>query len=281
MAIVASTLLNVGKGVQKWKVVVLRHKTRVLAPEHRRDFAIWGAGVLMTTVASIFYSLALKFTDKPSTVSSLNGVGLIGLVLFAWLVLKERVGSREVAGAGLVILGTAVMGMFDVTIEGHQQFSLAGFLLCAGAMTAVFVPAAVIAWRTRKLHGLTFGAIAGSMIGSSMVLGDVALVAAGEDIFGQMAGPWVYIALGVGTGALIITQVAFWRADAMVVVPTINSFVILTPSVIQYFAFGTVLAPAQYVGIAIIVAGVVPLTMGERKPAVPEVALSVEPSVPG
>ena len=46
----------------------------------------------------------------------------------------------------------------------------------------------------------------------------------------------------------------------MVVVPTINSFIILTPVVFEYFTFGTVLAPPQWVAILSIVAGVVLLT---------------------
>ena len=53
-----------------------------------------------------------------------------------------------------------------------------------------------------------------------------------------------------------------WRATAIVVVPTMNSFVILTPLVIQYFTFGTVLHSLQYLGVLVVIAGVVRMTTG-------------------
>ena len=65
-------------------------------------------------------------------------------------------------------------------------------------------------------------------IGIAMILGDMALVASGNSMMGQFRNPYPYIAVAVGGGALVITQFAFWRARAMVVVPTINSFIILT-----------------------------------------------------
>jgi drug/metabolite transporter (DMT)-like permease len=267
LAIAASSCLNIGKGIQKWKVGVLAHRARALSAEHRRDLSIWGMGVGLTTGASVLFSLALKYTDKPSTVSALNGIGLIGLVVFAWLVLRERVGTREVGGAALIIAGTAILGVFDVPEPTAQRFDLRGFLLCSVVLISVLCGLAVYSWRTRRWHGLVFGSLAGSMIGTSMVLGDMALAGAGNDIFRQFLTPWVYLALLVGTGALACTQLAFWRSTAMVVVPTINSFVIFTPAIIQYFTFGTVLQSVQYLGIVVIIAGVVPLSMGEKTPA--------------
>jgi drug/metabolite transporter (DMT)-like permease len=264
LAIAASTFLNVGKGMQKWKVAVLANRRRVLSAEHRRNFAIWVAGVLLTMVATVLYSFALKFTDKPSTVSALNGVGLIGLVVFAWWVLKERVGSRELLGAVLVIAGTALMGAFDQPRPQEAGFSQAGFLAwCVGGV-ALYAPLALYSWRAKRWHGLVFGSMGGCMIGTSMVLGDMALADAGNDIFGQFGGPYVYLALIIGTGALGVTQLAFWRASAMVVVPTMNSFVICTPAGIQALTFGTILQPIQFVGLAVIVAGVVALTLGHK-----------------
>ena len=265
-AIAASSCLNVGKGIQKWKVAVLGHGRGMFRREHRRDLAVWLVGVGLTTVATPLYSIALKFSDKPSTVSALNGVGLIGLVIFAWLVIGERVGKREVFGALLIIAGTAVMGAFDLP-SANTPPTWTGFVACFVAIVVVYVPLGLFSWRTGRWHGQVFGSLAGALIGVAMVLGDVALVTADDDLLGQLAGPWAYLALLVGSGALAITQLAFWRATAMVVVPTVNSFVVLTPAVLQYFTFGTLLSPLQYVGIAVIIVGVVVLTMVDRAPA--------------
>lgn len=267
LAILASTLLNVGKGVQKWKVAVLGHGRGALAPEHRRDALLWLTGVGMTTLASVGYSAALKLTDKPSTVSALGGLGLIGLVVFAHTVLKERIGRRELAGAALVVVGTAAMGALDVASGPQPDPSMRGLWVSMASIALIYGPLAVWSWRSRKLHGLIFGSLAGTLVGMAMVLGDVALVAAGGDLLGQMAGGWVYLALTVGTCALGLTQLGFWRSSAIVVVPTINSFMILAPLYLQYLVFDIVLEPMQYGAVLIIVAGVVLLTARADTPA--------------
>jgi drug/metabolite transporter (DMT)-like permease len=263
LAIFASTSLNIGKALQKWKVSVLGKGKAMFAKENRGDFTIWIIGLAMTASCSIIYSLALKYSDKSSIVSSLNGVGMIGLVLFCWLVLKEKIGFQELGGALLVLIGTTVMGYFDKVPEQGQQFYLDKFLYAAGTMLIILVPLAVLSWKTKKMHGLIFGALAGTILGMCLILGDMALVRAGNSFLGQLNYGYPYAAVLGGAFALTATQFAFWRAPAMIVIPTINAFMILSPVVLEYFTFGTVLEIPQYGGIAIITAGAVFLTYND------------------
>ena len=267
-AIVASTNLNVGKAIQKWKVKVFGHGRKMFERPHRGDLGVWIVGFLLTFSATVLFSLALKYTDKSSMVSSLNGVGMIGLVIFAWLVLKEKIGRRELSGAAFVLVGTFVMGFFE-SESATQETSYAAFGISAGVLLSIAFPLALWSWRTKRGHGVTFGALAGTLLGVSVIVGDIALVSANNSFFGQLLTPWPYLALGIGTIAIVVTQLAFWRSTAMLVVPTINSFMILVPVVLEYFTFGAVLQPLSYVGIAVIVAGVVLLTGGQSLPAEP------------
>lgn len=264
LAVLASTSLNVGKGLQKWKVGIWGKGKAMFNRENRGDFKVWLIGFALTAAATPLYSLALKFTDKSSMVSALNGVGMIGLVIFAWLVLKERIGWQEIGGAALVLVGTAVMKYFDRPV-GAQHFVLMNFIVSSLVLLAVFGALAGYSWKANRLHGFSFGAIPGILIGMAMILGDMALVESGNDMVGQLKNPYPYVAIVLGIAALAVTQLAFWRAHAMVVVPTINSFIILAPVVIERFTFGTVLAPLQYIGIVTIVAGVVLLTATEKQ----------------
>jgi drug/metabolite transporter (DMT)-like permease len=264
MGTLAALCLNLGKGIQKMKVKVLGQGRAMFSPEHRRDFRIWLFGALLTTSATGFFSVALKFTDKSSLVSALNGVGLLGLVFFAWLVLKEPMGIREWVGAGLVVIGTTVMGYMDQPLPQGQSYALASFVHILAILAAIFLPLALLALKKVRLHGLVFGAIVGTLIGIAMILGDMALVKAQGSLLGQLQNPYPYAALFCGASALALTQFAFWRATALAVVPTINSFIILVPVLVEYFTFGTVLQPAQYLAIALIVLGVVLLTTSSR-----------------
>jgi len=69
----------------------------------------------------------------------------------------------------------------------------------------------------------------------------------------------------LGIGATVTTQLAFWRSKAMVVIPTFNSLVMLSPLVIEYFTFGISLQPMQYLGIGISIGGVIILTATEKQ----------------
>jgi len=265
MAVLASANLNVGKGIQKWKVRIWGQKKAMFNRENRRDLLIWCGGLALTASATVFYPLALKYTDKTSIVSSLNGVGMIGLVLFAWLVLHERIGLQELLGAGCVILGTAVVGYFNRPLEkGQGAFALANFLISFAAIFGLFGSLALFAWKTNRFYGFAVGSLPGILIGSAMILADMGLVKTGNSILGLATNPLAAFALICGIMATVFTQLAFWRAKAMVVIPTTNSFIIITPVVIEYFTFGTMLAPVQYLGIAVIVAGVVMLTATEK-----------------
>ena len=260
----AAICLNLGKGIQKMKVKVLGQGRAMFRPPLRRDLVIWILGALASLSATALYSLALKYTDKSSLVSSLNGVGLLALVFFAWLVLKEPMGIREWLGAGLVVVGTTVMGYLDQPLPAGQSYDLHRFLTLVAILIAVFLPLALLALKVVRLHGLIFGAIVGTFIGVAMILGDMALVKSQNDFFGQLQNPYSYAAIFCGGSALVLTQVAFWRASALSVVPTINSFMILIPVVMEYFTFGTVLQPLQYFAVLVIVFGVVLLTTAPR-----------------
>jgi drug/metabolite transporter (DMT)-like permease len=264
LAIIASANLNVGKAIQKWKVKILGDRKQLFAPGHRKDLAIWICGVLLTMSATVLYSLALKYAGKASLVASMNGVGMIGLVTFARLVLKERLGIQEIAGAAMVLIGATVMGIFEIDPQVGQDINLEGLVFIEAVLLAIFAPVAFTSWRTRKFHGLAFGILVGVFLGTAVIFGKLALVAAGNDFLGQLKTPYPYVALFVGLIALILTQLAFWRSTAMVVVPTMNSVMIVSPALFQYFALRQTLHPFQYLAIAIIVAGVVCLTATEK-----------------
>jgi hypothetical protein len=157
------------------------------------------------------------------------------------------------------------MGYFDQPIAGGQHYSLVPFLWCLFFVAAVFGPLSAFSWKTNRYYGFTFGAIPGILIGCAMILGDIALVESGNDMLGQFKNPYPYIAIVLVTGALVVTQLAFWRSKAMVVVPTISSVVILAPVVFERFTFGTVLQPLQYLAVGAIIAGVVMLTATEKQ----------------
>jgi drug/metabolite transporter (DMT)-like permease len=261
----ASVNLSVGKGVQKMKVQVLKQGRKILAPAFRKDFGIWLLGVAMTTSASILYSVSLKFTGKSTIVASLSGIGLVGLLIFAGLVLKEKVGVREISGLILIIMGTALISYFNEAGISGRQYDITRFIYACLGMALFFSLLVLTGTKIVRMWGFAFGMIAGSLIGLGIVLGDMALVSSGGDLWGQLNGPFPYLAYVCLAGALAVTQVAFFKSTAVIVVPTINSFTIFAPLVVEYFTFGSFLTSFQYFGVLLIVAGIVILSTGQKQ----------------
>ena len=256
----ALTCMNVGKGIQKLKVQVLTHGRAMTAPPHRRDFLIWLSGILLTASSSILLSLALWIAQKTSVVSSMAGIGLVALIVFAHFVLHERIGAVEIGGSALVIAGTAVLGALGGGERAAQVYHPEGFYRALAAFILVFGVLTTYTVVTRKLHGLIFGGLAGTLAGLALILANVALARAGNSFIGQLATVHVYLAMAIGAAAMAITQYAFLHGRAVEVVPSFNSFYILAPACMETFTFQTHLPPLQIAGMAVIVAGVIVLS---------------------
>ncbi|HOY63457.1 MAG TPA: hypothetical protein PK745_09790, partial [bacterium] len=70
------------------------------------------------------------------------------------------------------------------------------------------------------------------------------------------------------------------HGTGIVIVPTVNSFLIISPMVFEIFIFGTTLTPMQYAGAGMIVIGVIALTTGggQSKSASAEPAAGAAPA---
>jgi len=268
VAFVGAATLNIGKGVQKMNVHVFAQGWGMFSPPHRRRLGLWTAGLAMTASFGPCQWLALQIVDNPSLTSSMMGVGLVGLVLFAVKIIGERLALRELLGIGVIIASTFALVYFQEHRDNPQQFDLAILLVSLAVATGLGALLAVFSLLTGRLHGFAFGFLAGSVNGIALVLVKVAAVDAGSgELAAQLADPWLYAGLAFGIGATVFTQVGFWRDRALIVVPTYTSLTIMTPAVLEYFVFGFNLAASQYAAVACIVLGVILLCSGASEQA--------------
>lgn len=263
LGILAALMLNIGKGIQKQKVHVFLHGRAMFSARHRVDLAVWVIGLAMTAGAALPYSLGLKYTGSPSTISAMTGVGLIGLLVYALAVIRERIGFLDGAGIALVVIGTSVLGALGAgTEQVARRIATGSLVVTVAVMGMVAGVSCVLAWRFRKVHGTAFGLTAGLCIGLAIFIADVGLVHAGGSFSGQLDTPYPYIAIGFAAVATVVTQFGFLRGRALEVVPSVNAATILTPLVLELIVYRACPAPANLALIAIIVAGVLCLSLG-------------------
>ncbi len=263
LGMVAALALNLGKGIQKRHVEILTRGRRMLSSENRRLLVGWLLGLFLTMIASVPYSMGLKFSGSPSVISAMTGIGLVGLVVYALRILGEPLGRRDGFGIVLVVLATSALGYLGGGREGWDLEVPAGTIMQALAVpTAVLIVTCVTALRLRPLHGVAFGTLSGFFIGTSLFLGDVALVKAGGDLIGQLHNPYPYAAMTIGILALAATQIGFLRAPALIVVPAVNSAAIVTPVFLEGAIYGALPSASTIALITVVIVGVVLLSTG-------------------
>jgi hypothetical protein len=263
LGMVAALMLNLGKGVQKQKVHVFLEGRKMFRAPHRRDLGIWLFGMALTTTAALPYSLALRFSESPSAISAMTGIGLVGLAIYAIKAIGEKASRTDALGVGLVVLGTSALGYMGSSQQPlAREFDDRSLVVVLAVVFGLAAATAIGGWVLRRIHGVAFGLAAGLILGTTVFLGDAALVRAGGDFFGQFSNPYPYVALGVGPVALIVTQLGFLRGRALEVVPAVSSAMIVTPLGLERVVYGTVPGALQLGVVAVIVVGVVLLSLG-------------------
>lgn len=260
----ASITMNLGKGIQKMKVQVLKKGKKVMAPENRRDFLIWCVGMAMTGGAGLLFTKALEMTDKPSVVSSLNGIGLIALTIFSFFVLKEKVGVRECFAVLLIVVGTAVFQLYNEASGEAQKYEMKDLMITFGVCVCAFVISILMTRKLKKGQAFVYAAIAGTFLAYMVIMFDLASINGhGKGFIHIVLSPYFLIGFFAGNFAFIFTNIAFFHGSGIVIVPTVNSFLIVAPMALERFLFGVVLTPFQMAAVALIVGGVILLTTGK------------------
>lgn len=260
---IAALMMNVGKGVQKQKVQVLKTGRKILAPENRKNFFIWLLGIIMTSACTVPYTFALKLTQAPSVIASLTGVGLVGLVIYALAVIKEKMGKWDVFGIVLVVIGTSALGYLGESSEAIvREYDVWELLQYTGLIILFLGLFCIVSLFYKRLFGIAFGLFAGCFLGTAIFLGDVALVESGGSVLEQLKNPYPYLAILSAILALTFTQLAFFRGRALEVVPCINSIIILTPLILEGLVYEELPSTTDIIFISIILLGVLLLSFG-------------------
>ncbi|NLH47234.1 MAG: hypothetical protein GX444_01380 [Myxococcales bacterium] len=262
---IGALLLNVGKGVQKQKVRVFLQGRRMFAPPHRRDLGIWLIGLAMTGSAMFFFPVGVALSNRPSVISAMTGIGLIGLLVYAVAAIGEKIGRADALGVALIVIGTSALGYVGSSREAvDRRFHDPTLWLVLGSILLVLIALCAGAWRRRwqRLHGIAFGALAGLLIGGGIFLAHAARVRAGISFGDQLRTPYLYVAFVFALAATLASQLGFLRGRALEVVPAVNSATMLVPLGLEIAVYGARPDPLELALTGVILIGVLLLSLG-------------------
>jgi uncharacterized membrane protein YhaH (DUF805 family) len=263
LGMIGALMLNIGKGVQKQKVHIFLLGKNMFAAEHRRDLTIWVLAFALTGASVGPLWAGIWLSNSPSMISSMTGVGLIGLSIYAVKFIGEKINRTDAFGILLVIIGTSVLSYLGAGRETTSAtFSVSTLIITILCLVGVAVVGCLLALKIKRIHGVTFGLTAGMCIGVPYFLLHAGGTQVDQSILKMLATPYPYVALTFGLTATFTTQVGFLRGRALEVVPAVNSAMILSPLLLEGVIYHHLPQADTMAFIALILSGVLLLSRG-------------------
>ncbi|MHA1266266.1 MAG: DMT family transporter [Candidatus Helarchaeota archaeon] len=252
LAVIAYTCLYLGKGIQKFAIVGYTQKD---APkgEKGKHVGIWIGGLILTGAFMFIHLFALRYAPI-SVIAPFEGLGLLILCIFSYFILREPIDQMKAIGIIAIITGLTLTAVFtpDPNII-PAEFDLMLFIMFLIIIMSIFV---ILGFYSRRKNYMAAGVIFGSFAGAFMCFQTL------TKRITWLPGFWyfIFIMFGFSIATLIMTNFGFLKADAVIVVPSFSAMSIILPTLLAIFLFNEPAIAFQWIGIIIIVLGIIFLT---------------------
>ena len=264
LAFLGNSVLNISQAGQKLGLALMRR-------DRRRGALLWIGSLLGTTVAALLGWVAVTI-GRVALVGAMAGSGLASLAVFSFLVLKEKIRVRELAGIALMAVSAVLIGLFQRELPPVEPSLRRLFLylgvLCAAALTAWLalrgrsrVVGPVIAGFSGVLGGFVplFQKVSGSSAGRASSF--VAYVLEEGHWAHALVNPFTLLWILLSIVSMVVIQFAYRHERAVRLIPYFTFCMILVPVLGGVLALGDRLRAIQWVGVALILTGLMLLTL--------------------
>ncbi len=247
LAFIGSSMINVGQAIQK-----------IGLNKEKRNLFIWTIGMIMNSGAVVFTVMAVN-RSSASLVGAMAGSGLASLTLFSIFVMKEKVTLKEILGVVTILLGGVFIGLFSV--ESQAVINYKNLYIYIGIITVVYTALIIIFNKKDHLMGIIIGAFGGATGGFVTLFQKVSNVYEQANQVKFFQSPWAYVWIIMSVLSFVIIQFAYKRDQAIRIIPAFSSHFIIVPVLGGVLCFSEILSPLQWLGVGIILAGVLLITI--------------------
>ncbi len=271
--VVGTILFNVSKGMQRQGIEavsgIFRRPKRTWWGARRRpsakSIALYTGGFILNNSLGLFAVLANRHAPA-CYFTSMFGLGIIALMLYSGLILKEPTRPLQFAGAAVLAGGTLLLGYDGIL---HEQLSMSRIQLPIFGvilLVTLFIVLALLGWAHRRRSLIFLGVIYGIITGFAGSL-DPVLKGIGQSHGGetgylpsQSMGWFIFLlSFLFATLSFVASQWVFSRGvRASVLIPSQNFSYIVYPVVIVSLALpGFKLTALTMAGLAVTCLGFV------------------------
>jgi len=279
LGLIFSITFHISRGMQQQGIKTLTfikekfsRKTSILNwKECRPAIYIWG--VILSGSGVIWVVLAGKFAPA-SYFTSMYGVGLISMIWYSSKILKEKIDKWEYLGAGILIIGTVLIGIEGIFQPelNYANIKLNSIWWIVGVFTSCSLLALI--W-IRNKENLVFKSVIFGIFTGGTVSFDPIFKGIGQNL-NHNSGFFPASSLGwiIFLFSLIFTTAAFWitqwgfskNVHAALLIPIHNSMYIGFPILVQLVALpGYKIGFMSIAGLVFIMAGNLIMKIDEAK----------------
>ena len=258
LAVIGYSCLNVGQAGQKIGLS-MKEETPL------RGWIAWSVATAATALSFVLVFIAIS-VGSLAVVGAMAGTGLVSLTVFSGLVLKEKIRPVTVVAIVVVVCAAAVIAIFDQ--EQDSSFRAVWLYVILGGGIIAYGAGILLAPAVR---GIFIGGLSGflgaySQLFQRLSSDDVDLSSGTlEFVVAVTTNPVTLIWVGLSFVSMVVIQFAYRHATAIRIVPVFTANFILIPVIGAVVVFGERLHVAQWIAIAVMVAGAVVLSRPEAK----------------
>jgi uncharacterized membrane protein len=250
------------------------------AARHKaRGRIIWILSTISMPSAIVLILYAVSIGNA-SVVGAMSGSGLASLAVFSHLYMHERITRRELIGVFTIISAAVLTGSFRVEAAVAEP-ALTALYIYFPAVCGIYLVLWLVCVKRSRIVGIVIAGLAGALGGFVPLFQKVsvsppglsrallhfqfanetaftALLHKGADL---LSNPWALTWIVISLVSMVVMQFAYRRGKAIQLIPAFAANTIAIPVMGGVLAFGERLHPFQWIGIILIFAGVLLLTI--------------------
>jgi len=215
-----------------------------------RNLILWIIGFILINVYIVPNTVALKYL-APHLVSSMAGWGIIVMIFFSYLILKEKLYRSDYFYTILIVVSIIFLHLFEYQ-ESEEKVNISVLIAVAFFPLSLLLPA-LLRFVSKRIKTILFAALSGISAGLIIVMMKVLVTFLGFDVPSYLASPYFYLYLFFSIAAFITLQVAYKLGQMMTVGPIQYSAVIIYPALCSFLVFGKHINLVQIMAISAII----------------------------
>ena len=250
---------------------VLKHRTK--------GVLIWILSTLSMTFAILLILYAVSIGNA-SLVGAMSGSGLASLAVFSHLCMHEKITRRELTGVFTIITAAILIGSLRIE-KAVGEPDLAALYIYLPAVCGMYLLLWFVFRRRSQIVGIVIAGFAGAIGGFVPLFQKVSTSSLGlsrallhfhfrtETVFTSflqkganlLSNPWALAWIVISIVSMVVMQFAYRRGKAIQLIPAFAANTIVIPVVGGVLAFRERLHPFQWIGVILILAGVLLVTL--------------------